>query len=156
MTFGQIKDGIYKGLIEMCEIDKNGRKNYYDSENTNGKWYHLTYLKIKKDSVYLDMNPIMINSKKDTTHSVSDGGFYYYKGFITHSNEFFLLDLEEIDCDYCPEIIELNENGEWITIKRKKKINGVFKEGKFLLNEYLFEPEKEDRYLRSENLKLKD
>ncbi len=150
---GQSKDGIYSGLLEMCEIDKNGQKDCYDSENPDGKWYHLTYLKIQGEMAYLDMNPILINSKNDTLYSASDGGFFYYKGLVNKAKDSLVLDLVEIYCDNCGEIVEKNEKGEWIPVKRKKRITGIYKDGNLLINGLIFKPEKKDRHMVSENYK---
>ena len=45
-----------------------------------GKWFHLNTAYLRNDTL-LSKAPIMIH-KKDTIHSASDGGFYYYFGTL--------------------------------------------------------------------------
>lgn len=93
-AFGQLKPkGTFIGLIPM--------KNYGDPAKPQYKWYHLSELTFKGDSVYLEQSPIAIN-KKDTIFSASDGGFYYYAGTIQLFKGRTVADLTLTTCDYCP------------------------------------------------------
>jgi len=74
-----VRNGSYVGLED----------NHYSSheEHKNFKWYHLTRLTIKNDSVWVEQDPIAIH-KQDTIWSSSDGAFYYFKGRIaTNGNQ---------------------------------------------------------------------
>ncbi len=74
LSYGQFKPkGTFVGVLPM--------KTYSDSAKPLYKWYHLSELTFKSDSVYLEQSPIAIY-KKDTVFSASDGGFYYYAGTI--------------------------------------------------------------------------
>jgi hypothetical protein len=94
LSFGQFKPkGTFFGVVPM--------KSYIDPAKPLYKWYHLSKLTFKVDSVYLEQSPIAIY-KKDTIFSTSDGGFYYYAGTIkTYKGQTFA-DLTLISCDYCP------------------------------------------------------
>ncbi len=109
-------NGLYVGLEDMgAQVDQSKPK---------WKLYHLSYLKIKGDSVNLDQSPISIY-KIDTSFSASDGGFYYYSGTLTTSDTTIEINLKETSCDYCGELMKKNADGtferELLTkIKRKK------------------------------------
>ena len=93
-AFGQIKPkGSFVGLEEM--------KNFSDPAKPNYKWYHLSVINFKNDSVFLGQSPIAIY-KKDTIFSVSDGGFYSYSGTLQKYKGKTIADLTLISCDYCP------------------------------------------------------
>jgi hypothetical protein len=64
------------------------------------KWYHENILRIYSDSIEIDKSPIVIRGK-DTTHSASDGAFYYYKGKIEKENNQLYARLKLVTCDYC-------------------------------------------------------
>jgi len=94
LAFGQfIPKGTFFGVVPI--------KAYSDSAKPQYKWYHLSELTFKGDSVYLKQSPIAIY-KKDTIFSTSDGGFYYYGGTIETYNRQTFVDLTLISCDYCP------------------------------------------------------
>ena len=94
LSFGQFKPkGIFIGLVPM--------KSYIDTAKPLYKWYYLSELTFKGDSVYLEQSPIAIY-KKDTIFSTSDGGFYYYVGTIKIYKGQTFADLTLISCDYCP------------------------------------------------------
>jgi hypothetical protein len=94
-------DGLYVGLEEMCWTDSAGKKEcYIDPANSKRKWYHLTYIKIKGDSAFVDQNPVSIY-KKDTGFSASDGAFYYYSGLFKTKDTTIIFNLTELFCDYC-------------------------------------------------------
>ena len=76
-------------------------KNYSDSTKPHYKWYHLSQLTFKVDSVYLEQSPIAIY-KKDTVFSASDGGFYYYAGTIEKYKGQTIANMTLTSCDYCP------------------------------------------------------
>lgn len=100
----------------MWNKDINGKETNEDFENPNKKWFHKNLLKINKDSVYLDRVPISKIGKK-TLHSASDGGFYYYSGIVKTENGQKVIELTEISCDYCPELV--SENSREVIQKRK-------------------------------------
>lgn len=73
-TFGQSKPkGPFIGVEE--------RKDYSDPANRKYKWYHLSKVTFKGDSVFLEQSPVAVY-KKDTIFSASDGGFYSYAGIL--------------------------------------------------------------------------
>jgi len=93
-TFGQLKPkGIFIGLIPM--------KDYGDPAKPQYKWYHLSELTFKGDSVFLEQSPIAI-SNKDTIFSASDGGFYSYRGTLEIYKGKSVASLILTNCDYCP------------------------------------------------------
>jgi hypothetical protein len=85
--------GTFVGLESMS--------NYQDPAKPNYKWYHLSVLTFKGDSVFLDQSPIAIY-KKDTLFSTSDGGFYYYKGILEKYQGKTIADLTLDSCFNCP------------------------------------------------------
>lgn len=94
VAFGQFKPtGTFIGLEEM--------KNYSDPTAPKFKWFHLSTITFKGDSVFLEQSPIAIY-KTDTIFSASDGGFYSYAGTIGKYEGKPFLDLKLKSCDYCP------------------------------------------------------
>lgn len=92
-AYGQsVRNGTYVGLED----------NHYSSheKHKNFKWYHMTRLTIRDDSVWVTQDPIAIH-KQDTIWSSSDGAFYYFKGRITTNGNQITLHLEMTHCDYC-------------------------------------------------------
>ena len=63
---------------------------------------HKNHLLLKGDSAFLFKEPYFVENK-DTILSVSDGGFYYFKGKINKvkNHTSLSLDLTLINCDYC-------------------------------------------------------
>jgi hypothetical protein len=93
-SFGQVKPkGTFVGLEEI--------KGYSDPTNPKHKWYHLSVLTFKGDSVFLEKSPIALY-KKDTIYSASDGGFYSYSGIIQFYQGMTIATLTLLKCDYCP------------------------------------------------------
>lgn len=122
-------DGLYVGLEEMS--------TFINPSNPKWKWYHLSYLKINGNSVYLDQSPISIY-KKDTTFSASGGGFYYYKGSLISRNTTIEINFKEISCDYCTQLVVKNADGTLTRIYRTKKYLGKLIENGIVINGYLF------------------
>jgi hypothetical protein len=153
VAFGQIENGTYCGLIEMCYIDSTGIKHCY-GDYSEGKeiWYHLSYLKIMNDSVYLDMYPVYLNEEEDTLYSSSDGGFYYYKGKIIYDNDSFCIYLKNINCDYCINRY-ISELGDTIIVNHDEKFNGKIMNENFLINESLFKKSHHDFFVESDYFK---
>ena len=148
LLYGQSSfDGVYIGLDEMCWTDSLGHKDCYsDPSRPKYKWYHLTTLKIKGDSVFVDQNPISI-FKEDTLHSASDGAFYYYTGIITNKTDsIFTIDLTELFCDYCGELMQKQNDGTYKRILRKKQLKVMISSSEILINNYAFK--KIDRFKR--------
>lgn len=93
-TFGQIKPkGTFVGLVPIKDLGDSAKPQY--------KWYHLSELTFKGDSIYFEQSPIAIH-KNDTVFSASDGGFYYYAGTIQIFKGQTVADLTLTTCDYCP------------------------------------------------------
>jgi hypothetical protein len=93
-VFGQSKPtGTFIGLEKM--------KDYRDPAKPNYKWFHLSIITFKGDSVFLNQAPIAIY-KTDTIFSASDGGFYTYIGTIIKYKGTTFADLTLVNCDYCP------------------------------------------------------
>jgi hypothetical protein len=101
------------------------------------KSYHLGYLKIKGDSVFLDQNPIFVY-KSDTSYSASDGGFYYYSGTVQKSDTTVLFDLKELFCDYCAVPVKTKPDGTQEVVKRTKQLKGRLTDKGFIINDYLY------------------
>lgn len=94
LSFGQFKPkGTFIGLVPM--------KGYGDPAKPQYKWYHLSELTCKDDSVFLEQSPVAI-FRKDTIFSASDGGFYSYAGTIRTFKGSTFTDMNLITCDYCP------------------------------------------------------
>ncbi|MGB4771929.1 MAG: hypothetical protein WBP58_10740 [Chitinophagaceae bacterium] len=125
----------YIGLEELgCYTNFKGEKEcYIDSSIPNYKWFRLSTIRLQKDSVFLDQSPVAIFNS-DTIYSVSNGGFYYYKGKYENLNDSLILRLEIDHCDYCPVPIKANKafSTKILTAKRKGK--------DLLINGYLFTP----------------
>lgn len=88
-AFGQVKpQGTYIGIepIKGC----------------TEKWYHLTAITFKGDSVFVEQSPIVLR-KRDTLFSASDGGFYSYAGTIQQYKGRTVASLTLVSCDYCPQ-----------------------------------------------------
>jgi hypothetical protein len=140
------KETIYVGYEPiMIFKDKSGNKTNLDTENQNKKWFYKNLLKIKNDSIFLDRIPIT-KIGNQTQHSSSDGGFFYYKGIKIKTR----IELIEISCDYCHELI--SKNGK----KIKRKLNGKITEKGIEINNVKFKEIKTSNYvIRSENLNVK-
>ncbi len=122
-------NGLYVGLEEMGAL--------IDPSKPKWKWYHLSYLKIKGDSVFLDQSPISIY-KTDTSFSASDGGFYYYSGTLISSDTTVEINLKETSCDYCGELMKKNADGTLEREYRTKKYLGKLTDKGIIINGYLF------------------
>jgi len=114
------------------------------------KLFHLGYLKIKGDSVFLDQSPIFVY-KKDTTYSASDGGFYYYSGTLTKADKTVSFDLKELFCDYCGVPRQAKRNDTQQLVKRTKHLKGLLTDKGFLINGYLFKKTVKTEALISEH-----
>lgn len=137
-------NGTYLGVEEICYALKDGTKECYtDDDNPKRKWYHLTYIKIKGDSVFVDQSPINIY-KKDTAYSASDGGFYYYRGKMKDS----LINLELSYCDYCAIPAEDSPNA--YLFPNTKRYPFTSTTGGLLINGYLFKRTNSKEQLMSE------
>lgn len=118
----------------MCYTGSNGVKECYSDESEpDAKWYHLSNLIINNDSVSLNMIPITINVKGDTVYSASGGGFYYFKGIIYTILRNFKIDMPEVSCDYCGQLMEKNDKGELVPVQRKRTMSGeIMDDGLFI------------------------
>ena len=144
-------NGLYVGLEEMCYTDSTGKKDCYgDPANPKWKWFHLGYMKIKGDSVFLDQNPISIY-KKDTSFSASDGAFFYYKGTLEKSDTTILINLKELFCDYCGIPVKVKPDGTQEVIKRTKQFKGRLIDKGIIIDGYLYARTAEKESLISEH-----
>ena len=139
LIYGQTSlDGTYLGVEEKCYVDKEGKKDCYtDPSNPKWKWYNLSKMKIKGDSVFLDQSPIAIY-KRDTSFSASDGGFYYYSGRLTKVDTVVNIQLTELYCDYCGVQVEQLPDGTTKIAKRTKQWTAKITSRGILINGYLF------------------
>jgi hypothetical protein len=140
LSTGQLKlDDTFVGTEKLCwqQTRKDSCDNS-DNFNPKWKWYRLNILKIKGDSVFLDQSPISIY-KKDTSYSASDGGFYYYHGTLTKlTDTTFSINLTEIFCDYCGELVKKQADGTMKRVYRTKTyLCKITKEG-FQANNILY------------------
>jgi hypothetical protein len=95
-TSAQINNGYYIGYERMCWKNSKGKVECYGKPE---KWYHKNNLTMINDSVYIITCPVTI-SHKDTMLSASDGGFYYYKGYLFKSGSKNFVSLVLIKTDY--------------------------------------------------------
>lgn len=103
---------LYLGFEKM--------EGYFDESHPDYRWFRKTFIKFKKDSVFIDQSPIAI-SKNDTIYSSSDGGFYYYKGTSKNrKGNQIKITIKEISCDNCPTIMKIDSNGKYV--KREKNL----------------------------------
>lgn len=131
-------NGLYVGLEEMCWTDSLGKKDCYnDPANPQWKWYHLSYLRIKNDSIFLEQNPISIY-KKDTSFSASDGAFYYYNGTYNVKDSIITIDFKMDHCDYCPHEVKKLDNGQFEEVEQRKKVIAIIRSNGLFINGYLF------------------
>jgi hypothetical protein len=127
------KDTALNGLYSGLEYTGIVTDPVYPGKDF--KTFHLGYLKIKGDSVFLDQNPIFVY-KNDTSYSASDGGFYYYSGTFQKSDTTISFYLKELFCDYCPIRIVTDTTQE--VIKRTKQFKGRLTSKGFIINGYLY------------------
>jgi hypothetical protein len=152
-TFGQNKfDGVYVGLDPICWTFKNGKTECYtDDKNPKRAWYHLTYLKINKDTVFADQSPISIY-RSDTLYSASDGAFFYYRGHVNQKDTTVTIQMKLIFCDYCGMPEPTNPNAYLFPSSKswtcKLTTNGI------LINGYLFKKTDKKEDLISEHPEL--
>lgn len=92
-VYGQnVANGSYVGLQDSKYVSREKHKIF--------KWFHLTRLTIKNDSVWVEQDPVYIH-KRDTIWSASDGAFYYFEGTIKTNGKQITMDLNMTNCDYC-------------------------------------------------------
>lgn len=147
VTYGQSNmNGIYKGLEEMCVTDSLGEKDCFtDPKKPEWKWYHLNYLKINGDSVFLNQKPIS-KFKKRTIYSASDGGFYYYSGTIkVISDTTILIELTELHCDNCATQVRIQPDGTYKEEKRKIRIVGKLENDLIITNNVVYKKTNEKK-----------
>src|ERR1035437_6925073 len=147
MTYGQTNlNGLYKGLEEMCETDSLGKKDCFsDPKNPEWKWYHLNYLRINGDSVFLAQSPIS-KFKEQTLYSVSEGGFYYSSGTIkTLSDSIIFIDLTELHCDNCATQVKIQPDGTYKEEKRRIQIVGKLENDLIMTDNVVYKKENEKK-----------
>lgn len=144
-------NGLYAGLEEMCWTDSTGKKDCYsDPANPKRKWYHLGYLKIKGDSVFLDQDPVNIY-KNDTAFSASDGAFYYYSGTLQKNGTTILINPDELLCGYCAVPEKRKADGTYEVIKRTKKWKGTLTSKGILIDGNLYAKTSKNEMMISEH-----
>ena len=151
-----IGQSTYIGTEKICmQQTKKDSCDNSDNENSKWKWYHLSILKIKGDSVFLDQSPISIY-KKDTSYSASDGAFFYYRGTISKiTDTTFTINLTEIYCDYCATRFKKLPDGSRERIYRTKTFSCRQTNDGFWANEIFFKRTAVSETLTSENPKHK-
>ncbi|AWI25124.1 hypothetical protein [Flavobacterium pallidum] len=107
-----------------------------DPSKPDSKWFHMTKLTFRKDSVFIVQTPVYVFNS-DTTYSESDGGFYNYKGTF-EDNGHFVIDAIETGCDYCPELMSTGKNGKLQRVYRHKTYDGSRITGGLQLNGVVF------------------
>ena len=132
-------DNTFVGTEKICwQKTKKDSCDNSDNFNPKWKWYRLNVLKIKGDSVFLDQSPISIY-KKDTSYSASDGAFFYYHGALTKlTDTTFSINLTEIFCDYCGELVEKQKDGTMKRVYRTKTYLCKLTKDGFLANDILY------------------
>ena len=96
------------GLIFWSYSCTSCKEEYYigfekiDKISNDCELIHKNHLLLKGDSAFLFKEPYFVD-KGDTIPSVSDGGFYYYKGYLDKDKNQATqnLSLTLINCDYC-------------------------------------------------------
>lgn len=99
IDFPNAREGNYIGIEERCYTDEKGKKKCEDENDKKAKWFYLTELLIKDDSVFIEQSSITIR-KQDTLSSESDGKFIY-KGKIKKAGQEFIAITKLSYCDYC-------------------------------------------------------
>lgn len=132
-------DKTFVGTEKICwQKTKKDSCDNSDNFNPKWKWYRLNILKIKGDSVFLDQSPISIY-KKDTSYSASDGAFFYYHGTLTKiTDSTFSINLTEIFCDYCGELVEKQKDGTMKRVYRTKNYLCKLTKNGFWANDILY------------------
>ena len=140
-AYGQSVDRIYIGLEEMwCSINKKGKKECYkDPEHPRHKWFRLSTITLTNDSAFLYQSPVGIY-KKDTVFSVSDGGFYYYRGTYQETKDSIKINLKLDHCDYCPKPVEPKPDYGLKSLLAIRNRDG------YVINGYLFKQSELDEH----------
>jgi len=152
LIYGQDSlNGLYVGVEQKYWTEKNGKKIIWkDDERPKHIWYSLSSLKLKGDSVFLDQSPVSIY-KTDTVFSASDGGFFYYSGTFTKKGPSISINLTEISCDYCGQLMKKDSTGKMIKVKRTKQYSGRLTDEGIVINGFLFKLSQSNQMLISEN-----
>lgn len=133
-AYGQsISNGSYVGLEDYHYSSREHHHNF--------KWYHLTRLTIKDDSVWVEQDPIAIY-KKDTMWSSSDGAFYYFEGRITTEGNQITMNLKMTNCDYSGVPIDSAYRKRW----SNRIWNGQMTTGGLVVNGTYFRRSDQEAY----------
>lgn len=139
-------NGLYKGLEYM------GTSNDPVYPGKEFKSYHLGYLKIKCDSIFLDQSLIFVY-KNDTSFSASDGGYYYYSGTFKKTGTTIIISLKELFCDYCGVPVKTNPDGTEVIIQRTKRWEGRLTGNGFTIDGYVYARTTKKENLISEHVR---
>ena len=124
-------DGSYTGL----EYDRITTDPVYPGKEF--KAFHKGWMKIKKDSVFFDQTPILVYDK-DTSHSASDGGFFFWRGTKTKNDTAIVINLTEYYSDYAGVLVRINAAGKEEFYPRTKELIAKFTPDGLLIKGYLY------------------
>lgn len=103
--------------------------NYVDAP----KAQFQTIFSFKNDSVLVQRNSIIITGH-DTLHFKNDESHYTYKGLVKKENENLTFIAFAHNCDECPTIAEVKENGDIEDVLDQVEYKGFVNNGGIKLN----------------------
>ena len=139
-------DALHKYDISLLDTSLNGFYSglEYDRITTDPAYpgkkftaFHIGYLRIKSDSIFLDQMPIFVYNK-DTSYSVSDGGFFYWRGTKNKNDTAVLINLTEYYCDYCGILVRTNAEGKEEFYPRTKQLIARLTSEGLLIKGYIY------------------
>jgi len=152
-SFGQNKvDGFYFGIDPNLEI--NNQVTPIAGHTTPQKFHKTFYLKIKKDSAFLDTKYADIIGKDTTTYS-SDGIYEYFDGTVMRKDASTVnFELKEVVVNYFEQFIQIDKDGVPQVIRRQNQFSGKLVADGILIKGILLKRVPENIKLISENPQL--
>ena len=152
-SFGQNKiDGFYFGVDSNTEF--NNQVTPIVGHITPAKFHEIFYLKIKKDSVFLDTKYADIVGS-DTTIYSSDGIYEYFDGILLRKDARTIeFNLKEVVVNYFEQSIKLDKDGVPQVIRRQNQFVGRVVPNGILIKGILLKQVPENIKLISENPQL--
>ncbi|MDE1193268.1 MAG: hypothetical protein PW786_14160 [Arachidicoccus sp.] len=123
-----LDESLYVAYEKMSNLDKI----------PTHEWFRKTYIIFKKDSVFIEESPIIIENEKDTFSSASDGGFYYYKGTKIENNGKVEINTILTSCDYCIPMYMRLKDGTLKAAKNEKHFSAIRIENGLNINGNIF------------------
>jgi len=153
LSFGQTKiDGFYFGIDPKVEV--NNQVTPIAGRVTPTEFHKAFYLKIKRDSVFLDTKYADITGS-DTTIYSSDGIYEYFDGTLLRKDASTIeFDLKEVVVNYFEQIIKLDKDGVPQVIRRQNQLVARLVPAGILIKGILLKRFPENVKLISENPQL--